>query len=253
MTPESLVLGHVPNLTSATNKTSYFKRKLEVKHPELYNSIDVLEEYVSTRDKILIKNEYGVCSISPNQLFKGCLPNLKSAIDKTSYWVNQAKEVHGDKYDYSKVKYVKSKTKICIVCRTHGEFWQKPVVHLSNKAGCQKCSDYCIGFRRTDFINICNKGGKSKAILYLVRLFNDEEDFYKVGITSRSVIKRMSQIKVKGYDYEILEEVNLDPGKCWDLEKEIHRKNKHLKYTPTTLFGGSTECFSERIKIKEEE
>lgn len=45
---------------------------------------------------------------------------------------------HGDKYDYSKVEYVNSTTKVCIICPIHGEFWQKPNNHL-NGQGCPKC------------------------------------------------------------------------------------------------------------------
>lgn len=57
----------------------------------------------------------------------------------TQEFIEKAKKVHGDKYDYSKVKYVNSVTKVCIVCPIHGEFWQTPNIHLFNH-GCQKCS-----------------------------------------------------------------------------------------------------------------
>ena len=56
----------------------------------------------------------------------------------TEEFIKKARQVHGDKYDYSKVEYVDSKTKVCIICPQHGEFWQKPVNHLQNK-GCLKC------------------------------------------------------------------------------------------------------------------
>ena len=46
--------------------------------------------------------------------------------------------IHGDKYDYSKVVYVNNSTKVCIVCPEHGEFWQKPANHISGQ-GCPKC------------------------------------------------------------------------------------------------------------------
>ena len=56
----------------------------------------------------------------------------------TNEFINRAKEVHGDKYDYSKVEYVNSQTKVCIICPEHGEFWQKPYNHL-NGNGCPSC------------------------------------------------------------------------------------------------------------------
>ena len=49
---------------------------------------------------------------------------------KTVRFIENAKKVHGDKYDYSKVQYVDSDTKVCIVCPIHGEFEQFPGNHL---------------------------------------------------------------------------------------------------------------------------
>ena len=53
-------------------------------------------------------------------------------------FIEKARKVHGDRYDYSKVNYVNSKTKVCIICTEHGEFWQKPNDHLQGK-GCKYC------------------------------------------------------------------------------------------------------------------
>ena len=59
---------------------------------------------------------------------------------KTNEWfLQKAHEVHGDRYDYSKVEYVNSLTKVCIICKKHGEFWQIPSSHISGH-GCVKCS-----------------------------------------------------------------------------------------------------------------
>ena len=54
-------------------------------------------------------------------------------------FIEKANIVHNNKFDYSKVKYVDSQTKICIICPKHGEFWQKPNNHLHGW-GCAKCS-----------------------------------------------------------------------------------------------------------------
>lgn len=55
-------------------------------------------------------------------------------------FIEKARKVHGDKYDYSKVEYINNKTKVCIICPIHGEFWQTPSVHVNNKSNCPKCS-----------------------------------------------------------------------------------------------------------------
>src|SRR5574344_2429224 len=54
-------------------------------------------------------------------------------------FVLQSRNVHGDKYDYSKVEYVNSSTKVCIICPEHGEFWQQAGSHLIGR-GCPECS-----------------------------------------------------------------------------------------------------------------
>ena len=56
----------------------------------------------------------------------------------TEEFVKRAKMIHGNKYDYSKVQYKNKKTKVCIVCPEHGEFWQTPYMHWRG-SGCRKC------------------------------------------------------------------------------------------------------------------
>lgn len=53
-------------------------------------------------------------------------------------FIQRAKEIHGDKYDYSKVNYINSYTKVCIICPIHGTFEQDPHTHLKG-CGCSKC------------------------------------------------------------------------------------------------------------------
>jgi hypothetical protein len=58
----------------------------------------------------------------------------------TDEFIEKAKKVHGDKYDYSKVEYKGAKIKVCIICSKHGEFWQIPNDHL-NGCGCSRCNE----------------------------------------------------------------------------------------------------------------
>lgn len=53
-------------------------------------------------------------------------------------FIERARCVHGDKYDYSKVDYINNKTDVIIICPKHGEFTQSPHGHLSGN-GCKKC------------------------------------------------------------------------------------------------------------------
>jgi hypothetical protein len=53
-------------------------------------------------------------------------------------FIERAKKVHGEKYDYTKVEYVLAKEKVCITCPIHGDFWQVPACHLQGN-GCPEC------------------------------------------------------------------------------------------------------------------
>lgn len=55
-------------------------------------------------------------------------------------FIERAKKIHGDKYDYSKSVYKNTGTKITIICPEHGEFLQSPNKHTVRKQGCRKCA-----------------------------------------------------------------------------------------------------------------
>lgn len=57
----------------------------------------------------------------------------------TEQFIAQARAIHGDKYNYDKVKYVNTHTKVSIICPIHGEFETIPCDHLHNH-GCPHCA-----------------------------------------------------------------------------------------------------------------
>lgn len=66
-----------------------------------------------------------------------CNGGRKKTIEE---FIEDAIKIHGDKYDYSKVVYANNKTKVCIICPSHGEFWQTPNDHLDG-CGCPICNE----------------------------------------------------------------------------------------------------------------
>ena len=69
-------------------------------------------------------------------------------------FIEKCKNLHGDKYDYSKVDYKLNDINITIICKNHGEFEQLPLNHLKGN-GCYRCSGFC---RTTnDFIEKATK------------------------------------------------------------------------------------------------
>ena len=96
-------------------------------------------------------------------------------MNKTEEFIEKARKVHGDKYDYSKVQYINSKQKVCIICPRHGEFWQVPNNHLTGY-GCSKC-------------------GREAA-------------HSKMRLTTKEVIKKFIKIHGNYYDYSKVQYVN---------------------------------------------
>jgi hypothetical protein len=62
--------------------------------------------------------------------------------------LRRAKEIHGDKFDYSEVSYKNAKTYVKIICREHGPFLQSPDKHLNSLYPCPCCNSIDIKTRR---------------------------------------------------------------------------------------------------------
>ena len=63
----------------------------------------------------------------------------KALLCSKEHFLSRAHDVHGNKYDYTKVVYTRNNIDVCIVCPKHGEFWQTPSTHYGG-SGCSKCS-----------------------------------------------------------------------------------------------------------------
>ena len=83
----------------------------------------------------------------------------------TEQFIIQAKKVHGDKYDYSKVEYKNQHTEVCVICPKHGEFWQRPKTHLRGR-GCPQC-----GKEKLRTMNRQGQGLNQKHIKWNTQLF----------------------------------------------------------------------------------
>lgn len=82
-------------------------------------------------------------------------------------FINNSRLVHGDRFDYSQVKYVNQYTKVKIICPEHGPFMQFPTAHQhGGHSGCKACTNAATSLRRMhttgDFIEKAKSihGGK---------------------------------------------------------------------------------------------
>ncbi len=117
-------------------------------HGNKYNYSKVV--YKNSKTKVtIICPDHGAFSQTPNshQQGNGC-PNCAAQLLRTlakkrrvgnKEFIKAAKKVHGNKYNYDKVVYKTSKTKVTIICPMHGEFLQNPYNHKIGE-GCPKCA-----------------------------------------------------------------------------------------------------------------
>lgn len=134
----------------------------------------------------------------------------------TEEFVAEARRVHGNRYDYSKVEYHAVKVKICIVCPEHGEFWQTPEKHLQGRA-CPKC----------------NPLGKFQTGLRFIErareIHGDRYDYSKVEYDG--AFKNVTIICPKHGEFKQRPGHHLDGRGCPECAKEIIKEKNELRAT----------------------
>ena len=88
----------------------------------------------------------------------------------TEEFIEKAKQVHGDRYDYSKVDYKHSTKPVTIICKVHGEFEQRPRNHLTG----QNCP-YCTGNKTAAKANAPHNEALADKIMNLIKRYYPNE------------------------------------------------------------------------------
>lgn len=130
-------------------------------HGDKYNYSKV--DYKNSKTNVIITCPFhGDFLQIPNSHLKGkgckkCSIERKVLKEKSTKeeFIEKSIKIHGEKYDYTKVNYINNKTKVCIVCPEHGEFWQVPNNHL-NGYGCNKCGIEKKRMKISEFIEKSN-------------------------------------------------------------------------------------------------
>lgn len=122
--------------------TDEFIKKSILKHGSRWDYSNV--NYTGSKDKItIICGEHGEFIQTASDHLSGCGcpecdPTKRFTVE---VFIEKSKEKHGDKFDYSRVKYGKNNyDPVEIICREHGPFMQRPWGHLRGH-GCPNCSN----------------------------------------------------------------------------------------------------------------
>ena len=155
--------------------------------------------------------------------------------------------IHNNFYSYDNVVYEKSSLRVIITCPIHGDFPQTPNRHKLGK-GCPDCGreNNTPTWGHTEWQKA---GEKSKNFdsfkIYILRCWNDQEEFYKIGKTFKKVKDRFNAKSHMPYNYEtVLEETFENAKEASIREVALKAKNRENKYLPSINFNGKQECFS---------
>lgn len=143
-------------------------------------------------------------------------------------------------------EYVDNKTNLALFCTTCNATVYSPWKTLVSDIGCNNCAK-----EKSKKLFDINQSNKNKnewvtipAIVYIIHCTNDEESFYKVGMTTVPITKRFNCHRNMPYNFKVLKEIQTNKYEGTFIERSIQDNFKDHRYTPLIKFGGHTECFS---------
>ena len=181
------------------------------------------------------------------------IKSAKSNTLNTNIFIERAKKIHGEKYDYSKVNYIDNKTKVCIIChekdengKEHGEFWQTPTGHIDKKTKCPRCTKN-HRYTTEEFMDKLPEWVKEKY---------DFSKFKYKRTHDKSVVICKEHGEFLMSPHNILKGIGCPGCSESKLEREIRlflKKNNIdflIEYKPTTEFNKQTiDFFLPKLKI----
>ena len=135
-----------------------FEQKAKKIHGDKYDYSLVEYKNNSTKVKIKCKKDNYIFEQTPHNHLSGkngcpfCSPNPRY---NQETFIEKCKKIHGDKYDYSKTKFIGIKENITVNCPKHGDFKLSADKHINRKQGCPVCNER--KYNQETFIEKCKK------------------------------------------------------------------------------------------------
>lgn len=223
-----------------TDKLTSFIEKSKSLHGDHFDYSKVKYTNCDTHVTLVCKI-HGDCLQTPyvHLKSKNC-PRCRGHQKTTKQFVEESIGIHGDKYDYSKVDYKSSTTKVIIICKIHGEIEQLPSSHLSGQ-GCYKCGNNTLKTteefikdskmlfgEKYDYSQVEYKGAHKKVIIGCREHGNFEmkpnshlsnQGCYTCG-------RKEVSVKLSSNKEEFIEKSKAIHGDKYDYSKVIYSGNK---------------------------
>lgn len=157
-------------------------------------------------------------------------------------WIQAFVEHHGNKYDYTNATVITSSQKLEVICPDHGSFYPTANNHTRGH-GCPTCAcNNYIGGYSAEFFAMHPERKQDVGTLYLIKVYNEAETFFKVGITNASIHKRF--VSRLPYSYDVVLSIDATLYNAHLCETSVLRTFKSHQYVPKQRFPGWTECIS---------
>ena len=217
-----------------------FIQKAKSVHGDKYDYSKV--NYVNAHTKVTIgchlHGDWDTLPCNHTTRKSGC-PKCRNESNKltTEEFIEKAKQVHGDKYDYSLVEYVNPQTRVEIICPVHGSFLQLPTVHRQSGSGCSSCAKFGIDRDAPTFI-------------YAMEIIGPEGRWWWKGGVSIDPHRRAMQIersmKNMGLNLHInvIDIVEIESGREAEKIETAMKEEENIREYTIEKFDGSTELFS---------
>lgn len=184
--------------------------------------------YINSKTKLIIrcpKHNLEFEQIPNNHLNKmarcpQCARESSKLKQSMPNFIERAKDIHGNLYNYSKTIYTNKYSKVTITCNIHGDFSQEANSHLKG-SGCPKCGAKSIGDSKrlttTQFIEQSQQ-------LYGSDLFN----YSKVDYINN---KKDIILRCKLHDFEFKQTPSNHLKSTYGCPKCVDYKNRQLDYS----------------------
>lgn len=230
------------NVSVARKKTTFISEATKLHNGKYDYS---LTKYISSKDPVIIicpEPGHGEFEQKPTDHLAGCGCPVCGIIDTAhfhendiNHFISISNAKHGEgTYDYSESEYFGVKCDITIICREHGKFKQSANNHMQG-SGCPSCA-------KTGFDN------EKPGILYYLRITDNGNIYYKIGITNIGINKRYSPKEMK--HITIVREKEYLVGKDARTEEQriLKEFNEYRLTEPiSVIHAGWTEMFTEDV------
>lgn len=156
-------------------------------------------------------------------------------------FVKKAIAIHGNNYDYSKIKYVNCRTKIKINCPKHGEFEQYPTSHIIHKQKCPICAKTSMNTEKLierfknvhkdkyDYSNVEYTGRNCYVNIICKKhgVFNQRYDVHAKGYGCSKCLNSIGEIEIEKY---------LNKNKILFIPQKNFKECKHIKLLPFDFY-----------------